>query len=798
MNFKTTLVMLILVVGLGAFWLLSPPRSPREILKEPPAPVSELKYVLDPRPEEKDIVRVQVELAGKPRQVFERSAKSDAPDQMEDWRMLEPIAAPTESFQVSGIVSTLTTLQSRSRFEPGVKDAVSLADAGLEPPQAIVTLLDKAGKSYSVEIGKKAAMSNDTYVRLAGQKDVLIANRELMTQLKKEASSYRAKKLFTLKQDDVTRIVIQHDGRTYDFSRGADKEWVINAPIKAYGAKDKLNTVVSTLAFLRAEEFVEDDPKSLAAYGLAEPFLTATVTTETKKPLPARPDEANASQPAEPPTETITAMHSLVIGGFADMSKSEKRYAKLADQPSVLSIRQTEVAKLTPKMSEWRDPAITRIQAAAATKLELTAEGTTATIEKQNGVWVGSGDLTALEIPAVTDLLQAFEDLRAIDYLDDAKRAECGLENPRAVVRVTAAGTVEPVTLRIGDVTKSGKNAYVQREGQPAVIVVSAAQAQRLAVTPLSLRSRAVFDAAENQVRRFELTRDGTTYSAERFDGAWKLTAPADLPGDVPSMIMVASNLARLYARRVVAKGEDAAYGLDAPVIRAKFTVESPVAPAPAETQSSQPVGPPEMQVVEHSLTIGRKAGVAYCKRDDQPYLYELDETVYKLLTSELLQRKLFTFKSDDVSSISVTAPGGAVEFSRDGDNWIFTPDPYVKAQPAKIKELVETAAQISVENFISFRGGDVAAGPLADAPATIVIKLRSGQAVTLKIAPASGESEPRVAAWVEEGRVFRLAAETCRKLLQNLDHYLQADSTKPPVGMPEGPPTFNSPPDDE
>ncbi|TWT44816.1 hypothetical protein RAS1_12340 [Phycisphaerae bacterium RAS1] len=807
MNFKTTLVMLILVLGLGAFWLFSPAHKP-EIAKEPEKPAAELKYVLDPRPEEKDIVRIQVELAGKPRQVFERSAKKDTPDQMEDWRMLEPIAAATESFQVSGIATTITTLQSRSSFEPGGKDAVSLADAGLEPPQATVTLLDKAGKQYVVEIGKKAAMSSDTYVRLGGQMNVLVANREIMPQIKKEASAYRAKKLLSLKQDDVTRIVIQHEGRTYDFSRGADKEWVVNAPLKAYGAKDKLNTVVSALALLRADEFVEDNPKSLATYGLAEPFLSATLTTETRKQLPAKPEDAAASQPAasqpaEPQFETLTATHSIAVGGFADMSKSEKRYAKLGDQPSVVSIRQTEVAKLTPKMSEWRDPAITRIQAAAATRLELTADGSTATIEKQNGVWVGSDDLTALEIPAVTDLLQTFEDIRAIDYMDDAKLAECGLEKPRAIVRVSAAGAVEPVTLKIGDVTKSGKNAYVQREGQPSVIVVSAAQAQRLAVTPLSLRARSVFDASENQVRRFELTREGTTFAAERFDGAWKLTAPADMPGDVPSIIMVASNLARLYARRVVAKGDDAAYGLDAPVVTAKFAVETPVTPPPA-TQTSQPAGPPEMQVAERSLSVGRKDGVAYCKRNDQPYVYELDETVFKLLTSELLERKLFAFKADDVAAIAVSLAAGGVEFARDGENWTFVPDPYVKPQQPKIKELVEAAAQLRVENYISFRGGDVATGPLATPAATLTIRLKDGKAATLKLAPETGETDPRIAAWVEEARVFRLPAETCKKLLNNLDYYLQADQPKPGAppqsGMPPGgmPPFTPPPPDDE
>lgn len=388
MNFKTTIVLLVLLVLVGLVWLLFPHLTCQP---QPPSPTVKTeteteKDVLEPKVSSDSITKVVVERPGKPRLVFTRAAKSEAGaappgPQMENWQAVEPLAAPVQTYQVDTVVSTFTGLRSRKQFEAGAKDAPSDADARLSPPAATVTLSDKDGKEYKFEVGGKAAMSTDTYVRVVGQKTIQIATRDLQNDvLKKEFKDYRDKKLTNLAANDAVKMEIATAGKTYVLTRGPDQAWVFDVPVKAFAVKEEVLNLTRKVGSLSAQEFIDDAPASLAEYGLDQPYMTVSITTETKKKLPA-PEGESATQPAEPKYETTQSTYALLIGGFADL-KQDKRYAKVADRPWVVSVSESDVKGLVPDPLKLRDPKITRIKAADATSLEITSGGATATLRR--------------------------------------------------------------------------------------------------------------------------------------------------------------------------------------------------------------------------------------------------------------------------------------------------------------------------------------------------------------------------------------------------------------------------------
>jgi len=785
MNLKTTLVLLVLVVIGAVVLFLVPSRetSPEESEDQPPSPVRETKYVFDPQPETNDVVRLELERPDQPRLVFARSPKADQPEQMEPWEMREPLSTPTESYVVDGLVRTFASLQSRSSFQPGAEGAVSAADAGLEPPAVTVTFADKDGKEYKLEVGKRAAMSQDTYVRIAGREMIHIAGRDLGYELKKEVKDFRAKSLVKLTADDAVRVELEHDGKTYGLSRGEDGEWVINTPVKAYADTEKVRRLVDKLNRVRVDEFIEDEPEALTPYGLDEPFLTIRVTTETKRQLPVEGEEEPATQPAEPQDETVTNTYGLAVGGFADM-KSEYRYAKLFDRPWVVRVSGSTLEDLIPDLLDWRDPRVTRVKAADATRLELTVGSDSATLTKVDGRWQGSGDLAELEQPAVANLLEAFEDVNAIDYVDDAEDpAKYGLDTPRAVVKVTTSGAVAPVELKIGANTSSGHNTYVQLAGQPTVMVVSAKQADRLTVTPLSLRSREIFSGQPKHVRQIDLTRGETHYALVKKGSAWKMTVPADAPPDPASMRELSNDLARLRAKRVVAKEDDTAFGLAEPAVVVRFKMEGPAPPPPTTTQASQPTTTQASQpasapvLAEHTLRVGRRNNVTYCRKDDDPYIFELDETIYRVLTAELIRRSLFDFKGEDVVGLTIEAPGGTLAFGKADDEWRYLPDLTVRLSQKKLEDFAGELAKLRVEAYLAYGDGDLEAVGLADAPVTVTLRLKDNRQVTLKIDQVRRGELPRKAAWVEAGHIFLLRQAEAEKLMRGLDYYAKPES---------------------
>ena len=777
MNFRTTAVLLLLVVIGGAVYLFAPEETPDSGDAAPTGAPTTRTNVLDPPPDSDSIVRAQLERPGADRLVFERSPNADDPAQFDDWRMLEPLPSDTETWVVTGLVSRIASLQSDASFSAGADGQLSAAAAGLAPPQAKFTIVDKDGKEFALEIGKQAALSNNTYVRVAGSDTVHLVGFDLKREYEKDVNDYRRKTLCRFQSNDAVRVEIQHGDQRYELTRGDDKNWVINAPVKTYAQNDKIAALVGKLAGLRVEEFVEDAPQSLTAFGLDQPFLTMTVTTQTKRTLPPEQNEAS-TQPAEPKFETVTNTFGLQIGWYAD-TKQERRYVKLLDQPWIASVKQTDIDALVPALGQWRDPRVTRVTATDITAVELTVAGQTASLTKQGVVWSGTGDLAQADQAAVNALAEAFEDARALDYVDQpGAPSEYGLDNPRAELKVTTRGAVEPLTLRIGSNTPSGRNTYVQVAGQASVLVISAKQADALIATPLSLRSRAIFSENVADMRRIELTRGSQRFVLERQDGQWRMTEPDGAPPDPASLRELENDLSRLRAKQVVGKDDFAAYGLAPPLLTVKFAVQKPTEGPPATTQDSQPAAP--LDLVEHTLEVGRKGVTPYCRKDGGSYIFELDPTVFEVLTQELIDRKLFDFKADEVVGLKIEAPGGTLEFAKRDDQWTYPPDPTVQLAQKKVSDRVQEIVGARVEAYLTYRNGDLAAHGLDNAPVTVTILLSGDRQATLKVDQVRPGELPRKAAWLEQQRIFLLRHSDAERLMNGLDHYLTSAAPEP------------------
>ncbi|MFH1747041.1 MAG: DUF4340 domain-containing protein [Planctomycetota bacterium] len=780
MNFKTTAILLALFLIVGAVWLFFPKDLPEPGMTEgPPPPTPEDKAVFDPAPDGNDIISIQIERSGRPRLVFERHPRVDDPAQLDVWQAAEPLSVPVQNWTVNSLATTFSNLRARIRINPEDEDAVRAVDVGLEPPVAVFTMIDPEGQEYVLEIGNKAAMSDDTYVRVAGEETIQVVSRDLSAQVKKSLNDYRDRKLCAITANDTVALEVRVASEAYRLTRGSANNWVIDEPDKAYALTDEVTALLGGFGQLRVQEFVDDHAAvALLRYGLDRPYLVATVTTETQQQLP--PTTTATTQPVEPRYETVRQTYTIEVGQFAD-PKNETRYARLAGQEWVVSVKCTDVENLIPDMVKLRDPAITRIKANDATRLELTIAGQTATLENVDGLWQGTGELAALERPAVIELLEAFEDLRAIDYVTKPEGlSKYGLEQPRAVITVTAGGMVAPVSVHVGDITRSGRNAYVMCAGQPTVFVVSAAQARRLVVPPLSLRSRDIFNADVDSIQRITLARGPVRYELERQEREWAFITPANAPIDPESVRVLVNDLTRLRARRVAGKDDFASFGLDQPLVLVQFAVEESTV-APPES-ASQPASAPTTRASTHTLLVGRKENVAYCRFDDSPYIFELDETIYRVLTTELIDRRLFSFKADSVVGLTIIGPADSLELIRQDDDWKFAPDPFVRLRSKRVNELLDTLVGLRVDTYLEYHAADLEATGLLAAPISVNIRLKDGQLITLKLVQERLSDLPRLAGWVQQNRMFRLRPMDCEKLLTGLDYYLAPETGETPA----------------
>jgi len=820
MNVRTTIILAVLVAIGGLVWLFTPAQAP-PAQEQPVDELSKMTQVFESKPDPASIVRMAVEQPGRPRMVFERNGeKNETTGQPDDWRMLEPVVSATESWSVEGLSAVTANLKSKRHFKAGDK-GVTIAEAGLDKPVVTLSLKDKSGKEYKLEVGGRAALSNDSYVRVAGADTIHQIEYDYPSNIKKDAGEYRAKALFKFSRTGVSRLSVETDGGKYEFAKSAAGDWVMEKPIRAYAVADKIRNLANHLASVRAEKYVDDAPASLEPFGLDKPYLTIAVTVEDKKLRPAtQPATAPSGPPAEPEYETITTTHGLLVGGGTD-STASKRFIKFPDQPWVATATKEQIELLIPKIAELRDAKVTRLKPGSAIQLDVsTAAGERFELNRVDGQWKGAGDLENVDAEAVSTLLRTAEELTALDYVDQPESVgKYGLDTPRATVKVTPGGEVEPVTILVGGNTPSGRNTYVQVGGQPGIVVVSSEAASRLASGPMALRSRTLFETTPDAIQSIELTNASGKMRLKREGMNWKFEEPAGAPVDLAGIMELTNDLSRLRAKSVAGRDDFAKFGLSAPMLDIRFTVAAPDSNAGsggaavsqsqptsgAPASQSQPTGSApasQSQSVaagsERLLRIGQADGRTYARRGEEPFIYELDETVFQVLTGELIRRQLFDIDPRGIESIRITSNNGSLEFVREGGNWKYPLDPSVPLVQKKISDFAADLAGLRAERYIKFSGEDAAA---ADGPdsITVAIAVKDKPGVTLKIAQVKPGEPPRRAVWVEQGRSFLLHAADVEKFIRGLDYYLKPEVAPPqpqdggedgmpmPRGMPPG-----------
>ncbi len=785
MNTKTTLALLIvaLIVGVAIYFA---PRKSSETTESPKPATPTGKSLFDNAISSDAVTKVELEqpAAAKPKLVFERVAgEPNAPaGGPVDFRMLEPVAAPAESWVVRGLISAVTGLQTREQFEPGKGGQPTIAEAGLEPPTAIVRLTDEAGKTQVIEIGRKVVMSDDTYVRKGGETAVHVVKSDLTPQVRKEPGDFRSKRLLDFVTDQAASMKIEYAGAKYELTRVENFDWIFSPPVGGYADREKMRQLVSKLTQLRVDEFVSDAPASLGMYGLESPYLSIELTTENVPK--ADPNEVQSRVPQIAATRNFRVLFGNPVG-----VGGEKRYVKVGDAMWVGSLPEATVKGLVPNLKELRDARITRVRAADVRTLEITSGKQTAVVERGDEGWKGVSGVSEVDQGAISDLLAALEAIRAIDFVDDHKGdvraadAPFGLANPRAIIKLTAAGLVEPLSVRIGAATATGRNAYIQRNDEASVLVAAESQAEKLAAGVLGLRSREILNLSADSVRSVELRRDTFTVRVERDGATWRLAAPAEAPLNLVATGALVTNVSRLRARRIIDAGEAATIAFDKPA--AVLRVETAPDVAGPETQPAAGPG------VRRELRFAWKDGAGYVRVGEESIAYELEDTAYNALVAELLDARIFDFDPNSMNAIEISSVKGALSLKRATSGWQYAPDPYVALDATKVSQLVDAVAKLKAETFIAWTGAELAGLGLTEkSPASVVVTLVDGTKSVIRFKPDGAELCARIGGLVERGRVFRIASADCEALFKTLDDLLKSDAPPPPPrpAMPQRP----------
>lgn len=367
MNFRTTAILAVVLVGVGVFVFVATRNNTDDSTA---APGSTDSTTAD----------------SKGRKLFDIAADkldhltihpASGPDiQMTksgfQWKLVQPIDWPADSSTAGEIVSAIIDLRSRGGIE---LNPSNLASAGLDHPRFVIDAAGD-GKSLHLEIGNRAALGNDLYVKAGDSKQAdLVPSGTLGTRLAagtdKLLQSLRDKQLFSASRTNIQHLELDHKAAHLAVEKTGDKsgdKWKVVQPIAVSAEASEVNSLIDAVTGITASQFSTESAAQDAGAKLDDPRLTVRLATSTGAPAHSAPAGAAPAdttiligQPVDVEEQKawvkITSPDRAVVVAQATLSKSTFDKLKSA---SVLTVRDREVMRLDPESVSSFTVAISR------------------------------------------------------------------------------------------------------------------------------------------------------------------------------------------------------------------------------------------------------------------------------------------------------------------------------------------------------------------------------------------------------------------------------------------------------
>ncbi|MBD3375838.1 DUF4340 domain-containing protein [candidate division KSB1 bacterium] len=244
--------------------------------------------------------------------VFEKQAGA--------WELVEPIAYPVDETEMDEIINNLYKGKAKEFVAESPDD---LSQFGLENPDYTAELLlgdEKAQKRLL--IGK--SLGDQRYAKDSSRDPVFVVDKAFMDKFQFDLTAVRKKEITDATSSQIRRFVLEHSGMTIEAELDSVANWNVLQPEKRPAKSWEAKSITAAIDRLKVQEFADDNPASLATYGLANPQVKAQFFDREKLLL------------------------ELHIGNIKD----DLVYAKKADQNNVFLIDDNILDTLTPDLEK--------------------------------------------------------------------------------------------------------------------------------------------------------------------------------------------------------------------------------------------------------------------------------------------------------------------------------------------------------------------------------------------------------------------------------------------------------------
>lgn len=428
MRFRTTIALLLLLIGLGAYvYWVEVPKAQQEAKKK-----TLFEFKADDA--------TQVSLVYDDREIVLKKSG-------DEWRLIKPIEVAADATSVTNLLNAIGDCEVKKELTDASSD---LTQYGLDKPLVTISVKLKDKDLPAIVVGKNTPVGFSTYVQKADDKKIVLTSSAFRSGMDKKVKDLRDKTIVNFTDKDVQKVQIHGGGKEIALAQ-KDDSWSIEQPGPYAADGGTARNYLSTLRSMRAVDFLSDQPTDLTTYGLDNPRLTITLYL----------GKDNAEK-------------KLLFG--KDTDKKEV-YVQGSGQPTVYTVSDWVFRDLNKEVADFRDKTVLAFDRDKITAVEATRKdgGHFKLVRGDDKQWRLDGESGKPAETTITQFLSDLHDLKGYEIAADhpSDLAPLGLDQP--VLTVTVFGEDhQPVgTALLGLRPADAKKDYTaMTAGAPTVFLV--------------------------------------------------------------------------------------------------------------------------------------------------------------------------------------------------------------------------------------------------------------------------------------------------------------------------------------
>ncbi len=503
MNFRSTFIIIIILVGIMATYFLFFNEPADDTLKNNKPRISET-YDL-PREE---IQKVRLAYADNAYQTLTIAKNANSM-----WQLTEPFEAHADTAKVYEVLDDFLNKRIKQTLE-----VPEYEQYGLEQPTIKIELWkDPKNVPKTFLIGKKG-VNYSVYIKEQSEAHIFLIESSVFDNLTKAPADIRDKSVIKFNPNSIIDLQYQKP-EELSCTKDGDR-WKMTYPLTVNADTEEIEYILSELNSLQVSTFEADGENVtplLEKYGLDKPRIQFTLKNKNKR-------------------------YKLAIGAAVpttsdqDNENKQNVYVHAIHQGGIYTVSDDIVGLLNKTVFDLRDKRVLDFQRSDTVKFEIQKGNQKIVGIKLDDTWELQGTEKVLaDTQSVSDLLFGVDSLEAVAFItnSDKNRVFYGLEKPSIKVIFTVQGATQTAELHIGNYEEDNNTVYVKSNFSDQITRVKRALIDKIAKGETWLRNRQIFkfnidDASRISVKYSDDSKEneGESFTCQRLGTNWRLTFP--------------------------------------------------------------------------------------------------------------------------------------------------------------------------------------------------------------------------------------------------------------------------------